>query len=314
MANVLGNTKWLIPKTYLFTYKSHYYNLHMTQLLAPSLALARKLSRLFAALPQVEAVALAGSQVGEMPDATSDIDLYIYTRADIPLAKRQSIVDQSGGASQANLGLTFWGPGDEWFDAASGIEVDIVYFDVLWMENQLNRVIRDHQASLGYSTCFWHTLRHSQVLYDLHGWFQALQDQSQGDYPEALRHNIIALNHPVLRNIIPSYANQLAKAIKRRDLVSINHRLMALLASYFDVIFAVNCVPHPGEKRLVSIALAWCEKLPNEMASDIDAVLQASATADPTFMTLLTRLLDRLDQWLVEEGFDPHMLRPGMIP
>jgi hypothetical protein len=50
------------------------------------------------------------------------------------------------------------------------------------------------------------------------------------------------------------------------------------------------------------------------MASDIAAVLGASATPDPNLVTLLTRLLDRLDQLLEEEGFDPHMLWPGMIP
>jgi hypothetical protein len=276
------------------------------------LALARKITQCFADLPQVEAVALGGSQVGDSPDTTSDIDLYVYTRGDIPLEERQSIVDQSGGASQANLGLTFWGPGDEWFNAESGIEVDLVYFDSLWMEGQINRVVRDHQASLGYSTCFWYTIQHSQVLHDPQGWFQSLQNLCQGGYPEDLRHNIIGLNHPVLRNIIPSYTYQITKAIKRRDLVSINHRLAALLASYFDVIFAVNCMPHPGEKRLVSRALGQCLKLPIEMASDIDAVLHASATADPELLTQLTRLLDHLDQLLVEEGFDPQMMEPGM--
>ena len=276
--------------------------------------LAHQITHLFADLPQVEAVALGGSQVSDSPDTASDIDLYVYTRGDIPLAARQTIVDQSGGASQANLGLTFWGPGDEWFNAQSGIEVDLVYFDTHWMEDQINKVLRDHQASLGYSTCFWYTIQHSQVLHDPGGWFQALQEQCQGGYPEALRYNIITLNHPVLRNIIPSYTYQITKAVKRRDLVSINHRLAALLAGYFDVIFAVNRTTHPGEKRLVSLALAQCEKLPIEMASDIAAVLEASVTPDPNLFTLLTRLLDRLDQMLLEEGFDPHMLCPGMIP
>jgi len=285
----------------------------MTQLKQTPLALACQLASLFADLPQVEAVALGGSQVGDSPDAMSDIDLYVYTRASIPLAARQSIVDQSGGASQANLGLTFWGPGDEWFNAQSGIEVDLVYFDTRWMEDQINQVLHDHQASLGYSTCFWYTIQHAQVLHDPGGWFQSLQEQCQGSYPEALRHNIIAFNHPVLRNIIPSYTYQITKAIKRRDRVSINHRLASLLASYFDVIFAINRTPHPGEKRLVSTALAHCEKLPVDMAPDIAAVLQAAANPDPNLIALLTRLLDRLDQLLLEEGFDPHMMKPGRV-
>ena len=284
----------------------------MTQSTDVPLALANQIARLFAALPQVEAVALGGSQMGASPDATSDIDLYVYTRGDIPLEDRQSIVDRSGGASQVNLGLNFWGPGDEWFNAETGIEVDLVYFDTLWMEGQINQVIQQHQASLGYTTCFWHTIRQSRVLHDPQCWFRALQDQCHVDYPEALRHNIIALNHPVLRNIIPSYTNQLAKAVKRRDLVSVNHRLAALLASYFDVIFAVNRILHPGEKRLVTFALAQCEKLPVDMAVDIDSVLGVSSAADQKFMMLLTNLLDRLDRLLIDEGFNPQLLPPGV--
>lgn len=269
-----------------------------------SLALARKVGGRFGALPQVEAVALGGSHSGGAADETSDIDLYVYTREEIPLSLRQVIVHQSGGAASASLGLTFWGPGDEWIDAATGIEVDVVYFAVEWLEGQINRLLREHQASLGYSTCFWHTVRQSQIFYDAHGWFDRLQTRCQQDYPEALRRNIIALNHPVLRNVIPAYYNQLSKAVKRQDIVSINHRLAALFASYFDVIFAVNRLLHPGEKRLIAYALAHCEKLPLDMADDIEAVLRASATAEASLPVHLTRLLDRLDEWLRREGFE----------
>ncbi len=238
----------------------------MPQELSPSIALAGRVAALFAALPQVEAVALSGSQAGAAVDEVSDIDLYVYTRADIPLATRQAIVDQSGGASRASLGLTYWGPGDEWYDAATGIEVDLVYFDAGWMQTQLERVIDGHIPSLGYTTCFWHTVRNSQVLSDPHGWFGNLQDKARAPYPPALRQNIIAFNHPVLRAVIPSYFHQIEKAVRRGDLVSINHRLAALLASYFDIIFAFNFVLHPGEKRLVNLALAGCPSLPVKMA------------------------------------------------
>ena len=155
---------------------------------------------------------------------------------------------KSGGASRASLGLDFWGPGDEWLDAASGIELDLVYFDTAWMTTQLQRVLKEYKASLGYSTCLWYTLRHSLALYDPNGWFANLQEFANVEYPEPLRANIIAFNHPVLREIIPSYANQLKKAIHRKDLVSVNHRLAALLASYFDIIFAFNRQLHPGRK------------------------------------------------------------------
>ena len=204
------------------------------------LSLAQRIASSFATLPQVQAIALGGSQSSGTTDASSDIDLYIYSRTEIPLADREAILEQSGGASKASLGLDYWGPGDEWFDAASGIEVDMVYFDAAWMEAQLQRVLKEYKASLGYSTCLWYTVRHSRSLYDPQGWLVNLQEFAHVEYPEALRTNIITFNHPVLREIIPSYAYQLKKAIHRKDLVSINHRLAALLASYFDILFRVQ--------------------------------------------------------------------------
>ncbi len=275
----------------------------MNQPHPPAISLTNRIASLFSTIPEVVAIALGGSQASGLTDATSDIDLYIYTRAEIPLATRQAFVEQSGGASIASLGLTFWGPGDEWFDAATGIEVDLVYFDACWIEAQIQRVIGEYQASLGYTTCLWYTCRNSKILYDPHGWFQTLQTQSQQAYPEPLRRNIIALNHPVLRDVIPAYYNQLAKAVKRGDSISINHRLAALFASYFDILFAVNRVLHPGEKRIVSFALSHCEKLPADMSTDIEAVFESSATAGQKFLQHLTRLLDHLDEFLNQAGF-----------
>ncbi len=95
----------------------------MTQPEIPSLVLAGRIAGLFVDLPQVKAVALGGSLAGGQSDPTSDIDLYVYTRAAIPLEARQHIVDESGGASVASLDLPYWGPGDEWYNAPTGIEV-----------------------------------------------------------------------------------------------------------------------------------------------------------------------------------------------
>ena len=266
-------------------------------------SLARQLADLFASLPQVKAIALGGSIMGGVTDQSSDIDLYVYTQADIPLVDRQGIVARSGGASQENLGMTFWGSGDEWFHAPTGIEVDIVYFEAQWIENQIQRIIDKHEASLGYTTCLWYIVRNSQVLHDPEEWFQNLQKKASTKYPDPLRQKIITLNYPVLRNVIPSYTNQLAKAVKRHDLISINHRLAALLASYFDIIFALNRELHPGEKKLLNLAQTRCVKLPVDFAGDITAVIQSSCMADQTFLGYLTMLLDHLDQWLEQEGF-----------
>ncbi len=271
----------------------------------PADQLIHQIAAMFAQLPQVEAVALGGSSAGKQTDAISDIDLYVYTREEIPVSEREKIVEETGGASTANLGLNYWGPGDEWYNAKTGIEVDIVYFDPAWMEDQIDRVVRQFQASQGYTTCFWRTVAFSKILYDRSGWFRDMQIHSQTSYPEELRKNIVVLNHPLLRGIIPAYLHQIEKAVKRSDLVSMNHRLAALLASYFDILFAVNYTLHPGEKKLVQFALVNCEKLPKDFEADIQAVLRSAGNPANKLVGNLNRLLDHLDDLLIQEWLFP---------
>jgi len=271
--------------------------------------LARRLVDLFREFSNVEAIALAGSQTAGIVDRDSDIDLYVYTTSVIPLADRIAIVEKLG-AARSDLNLQFWDLGDEWVDAKTGIEVDIIYWDTRWIQEQLDRVLLRHQASTGYSTCFWHTIRNSLILYDKQGWLHALKAKSEQAYPEELRQAIIAKNHPILRRVIPSYLHQIAKAIKRHDRVSINHRVAALLASYFDVLFALNRVPNPGEKRLLKIAAECCTQLPRDVASHVESVLHAADSADQNLIAQIEALVDGLDSLLREAGFDPETSLP----
>lgn len=258
----------------------------------------------FARFPQVAAIALGGSMGGSQEtDNASDIDVYVYTRAEIPLEIRRSIMEKTGGASRANIGLNYWGPGDEWYHLPSGIEVDMVYFDTAWMSEQLEQVIYQHRASMGYTTCFWNTFLNSKVLFDPDGWYSAARQKVDTAYPEELRQAIVALNHPVLRGIIPAYAHQIEKAVNRADLVSVNHRLAALLASYFDILFAVNRQLHPGEKRLVQKTLQKCARLPQNFEGDLSAIFAVSPANLVEMNYCVSQLLDHLDEWLSKEGF-----------
>jgi hypothetical protein len=257
----------------------------------------------------VRAVALGGSRGGSRADAAtgadagSDIDVYAFTTADVPIGARRALVEATGGASRADIGLAYWGPGDEWITSRDGIEVDVVYFDAAWIEDQVARVTERHEPSLGYSTCFWHTVAGALPLEDPDGWFTALQQRAAVPYPEPLREAIVAFNRPVLRGVIPSYAGQLKKAAGRGDLVSVNHRLAALLASYFDVLFAANRVTHPGEKRQLEACLARCARLPGGCAEDVTDLLRTATVDLPALPGRVDRLLDRLDAFLADEGF-----------
>ncbi len=266
------------------------------------LTLARELASAFSIFPQVEAVAVGGSLASGTADAGSDIDLYVYTTLLIPLPAREALVAQRG-FSRADLNLQFWDLGDEWIDAPTGIEVDVIYWDTAWIAEQIDRVLVHHQASVGYTTCFWNTVRNSLPLYDRQGWFARLQVQCRCPYPEPLRRAIIAKNYPILRDVIPAYLHQIEKALQRHDAVSVNHRVAALLASYFDVLFALNAIPHPGEKRLLEIAAERCAKRPLAMREQVEAVLRLAGNGDIALTQAINRLVDDLDVLLSQEGF-----------
>jgi hypothetical protein len=258
----------------------------------------------YRALPQVEAIALAGSQTVGVADPDSDLDLYIYTQQPIPAAVRATIV--AVRAAYAEVDNQFWEPGDEWIEQQTGTKVDVMFRDVAWIEAQLDRVLRQHQASVGYSTCVWGNVRSAHLLYDRDGWFGALQQTAQQPYPEQLRRAIIAKNHPILRTALSSYRQQLKLAVTRGDHVSINHRVAALLASYFDIVYAVNRLPHPGEKRLVARVMQECTTVPDAMSVHVRALLRAAALGGQDVLACVDALVDSLDSLLRKEGVLPE--------
>jgi hypothetical protein len=264
-----------------------------------ALALAERIAGEFAFLPQVEAVAMAGSRASSFADGKSDVDLYVYVTADIPLDARALI---AAGSPYAAIGNTTWEPGDEWIDGETGTPVDVMFRHTGWIEEQLDRVLVHHQASVGYSTCFWYNVLQSRALFDRRGWFAELQRRANGPYPPELRWAIIAKNYPLLRRNQSSYLHQIELAVERGDPVSVNHRVAALLASYFDVLFAVNELPHPGEKRVLEHVKATCSKLPVGIEEQVSELVR-NPVGD--IAKRINALGDELDELLVREGLTP---------
>jgi predicted nucleotidyltransferase len=259
------------------------------------LELARTLATQYSQSPVVQAVVLSGSQTNGLAEASSDIDLYVYSDDTVPLAFRQGIAKD---APRTELNNQYWETEDDWLHE-SGIQVEVIYRSRQWLEEQLGRVLEHHQASVGYSTCFWHNVITSNILFDRALWFTALQTKATQPYPEQLKHAIIAKNFPLLRDSLTSYLGQLDKAVKRSDLISINHRVAALLASYFDILFAVNEVLHPGEKRLIDSVRKRCQRLPRGFPDDVETLLSAHSGA---VLPHANKLIDKLEEWLEAEG------------
>lgn len=264
---------------------------------------AAEIAAAFGTLPEVLAVTLAGSRTVGMTDPRSDYDMYVYATAEIPVAARRRIAERF--ADRLELDNRYWEPGDEWRNSADDLHVDLMYRSPQWIEEQLERILARHEAWVGFSTCFWYNVQTSRALFDRDGWFAALQVRAAVPYPEPLRRAIVAKNYPILRNTHSSYIYQLTSAVARRDRVSVNHRVAALLASYFDILFAVNRLPHPGEKRLVAFAAQRCARLPERMEVDLDALLTAAGGDGSAVLSAAHALLDGLDALLADEGLLP---------
>ena len=88
-----------------------------------------------------------------------------------------------------------------------------------------------------------------------------------------------------------SYLEQIKLAIKRNDPVSVNHRITAFLASYFDVLFAANEIFHPGEKRLIKYAMQHCKFLPEHFEADLTGLFVAK---NDEKIIILDNMVERL--------------------
>ena len=155
------------------------------------------------------------------------------------------------------------------------IDIDIIYRNINDFENNIENVVEKHQASNGYTTCFWHNLKNSKVLYDPHKEFHNLQERFEVPFPKELKENIISKNFRLLTGNLPSYDKQIIKAFDRGDFVSVNHRIAAFIESYFDIIFAINELIHPGEKRMIQYAKEHSKILPKDFEENMNELLNS---------------------------------------
>ncbi|PSW05763.1 DUF4037 domain-containing protein [Photobacterium lipolyticum] len=251
-------------------------------------------------LPEVEAILLAGSRAINTNDHLSDYDVYVYVTAEIPLAVRKAIADKY--CSYMEVNNQYWETEDDGV-LNDGTEIELIYRDLDWLDGELERTLFQHQASTGYTTCFWSNLINSEILYDPKGKAKTLQEKFAIHYPAELKNNIITKNYPLLSQKMPAYRKQIQKALKRGDVISINHRIAEFLASYFDILFAVNEYPHPGEKRLIDIAKSKCQKLPVSFEQNMSNLIKHVGTCNDDILVVIDQTINNLNAVLKEEGF-----------
>jgi len=253
-----------------------------------------EVSKEFARIETVDAVVLSGSQTSQIHDEKSDYDIYIYSSKSVPLETRENIAKKL--TDNYVIGNTFFEDGDE-LNLVGDLGFDLMYRNLNWVKDEINWVWKNHNSKVGYTTCFLYNVKTSKILFDRNGGFKKFQDELNQPYPDELVNNIIAKNYPLLRTKDASYYDQLKLAVERNDVVSYAHRISAILASYFDIIFAINKQTHPGEKKLISYCEILCSKLPKDFKKDVENVVISIGTDN--MLPAIDKLLDELDKILV---------------
>ncbi len=241
-----------------------------------------------AALPQVEAIALGGSRAGKNFDDHSDYDVYLYCTGSVDPAQKNAILEKYCGYME--LSNHFWELEDN-CTLKNGIDLDILYRDLDAFGQEVATVVEEHQAHNGYTTCMWHNLLTCRIIYDASGRLSALKQRFSVPYPRLLKEHIISNNMKLLYDYMPAYYYQIQKAVGREDLVSVNHRTAAFMESYFDVIFAINELTHPGEKRLVSLCRSSCKVLPRNFEQNINDLYGALFTDGQKAVRILEQMV-----------------------
>lgn len=258
-------------------------------------SLLQELSR----ISQVEAIALGGSRAGEHYDAASDYDIYLYCTGNIDENTRKRILEKY--CSRIETGNSFWEYEDN-CTLKNGVDIDILYRNLDSFTDDVAAVAERFVARNGYTTCMWHNLLTCKIVYDASGCLAAAKKRFTLPYPEQLKKNIIERNFRLLHTAMPAYDGQIKKALKRGDLVAVNHRTAAFMESYFDIIFALNSLTHPGEKRLVQLCEKNCGVLPVHFRENIEKLYshlftdnKAAADDIDEIVTELQKILNRAD-------------------
>lgn len=220
----------------------------------------------------VDAIAIGGSRANGVYDEKSDYDIYVYCNGNFSEKLRKEILDKY--CSVTEIGNKYWEYEDNCI-LNNGIGLDIIYRNLDEFEKYTEYVVEKFSASCGYTTCFWHNIITSKIVFDRNGDFARVQKRFNVPYPKQLKINIINKNMNLLNGVLPSYDLQIKKAFDRGDYVSVNHRIAGFVASYFDVIFALNEKTHPGEKRLIQLCKEQCNILPEKFEENLNTLLKS---------------------------------------
>ena len=269
-------------------------------------ALLRRLVVALSGVPGVEAIALGGSRARGMAIATSDYDIGLYYRANLPidvaaLGKVAAALDDRGVEASVTPigGWAPWIDGGGWL-LVGGVHVDLLYRDL----DRVGAAIDDAQAGKverfyqpGHPHAFLPTIYMGEaacarLLHDPAGTLAALQRRTT-PYPAALA---VALRERFEWEADFALANA-RKSLDRGDVSYLAGCAFRAIACLCQTLFAVNGVYLLNEKGAVA-AVDGFALAPSGFAARVAAVFADLGSGVPA------AALDRLQELIVEtRGF-----------
>ncbi len=251
----------------------------------------------FAKLKEVQAITLGGSRATDNYDQHSDYDVYVYLKEKIQESTRKSILEKY--CSYMEYSNHFWELEDDGV-LLNNIQIEFIYRDLKFIPAVLNDLFINGNTGNGYTTCFYDNLIDCKILYEQDNYITNLKEEFKDSYTDEIARLIINNNKPLLIDSIPALYGQIEKATKRDDLVAVNHRVSEFFAIYFDILFALNKEPHPGEKRLLEYSLKLSIK-PLNMAKNINDIFKHQfanySKLLSTLKVLISELLELLEEY-----------------
>lgn len=107
-------------------------------------SLAGQLAAEYAAWPSVLAVVQSGSVLAGNADEHSDLDLYVYSREEVPIEARRELAQRR--SQRFEVGNTFAENGDEWIERGSGLAVDVMFRRTGDFEDHLTYLLGKFEA------------------------------------------------------------------------------------------------------------------------------------------------------------------------
>jgi hypothetical protein len=231
----------------------------------------------------VVAISLGGSVGSGFADADSDLDFHVFWEAPLAAPAEREVAL----ATIADAGSLIVRPGEaswtleDWF-SADGRPVELIYVawhdveaDVTWAYDQ---GLNDEE----FTTARLYNYARGRVVHDPLGMLRAVRERLNRVYPDATRALLLRREPERLALAL----KQLRMAQRRGDLLFVQQRRYTVQSLFFNLLFALNRLYHPGEKRLLPHA-ERCPVRPADLTMrwEYIAILRADDMALEHFLT-----------------------------